>query len=44
MSGGNSLKRLGREADHSPPFSAKAKDALDLYAHSPLGFYGVVLN
>jgi hypothetical protein len=29
------LKRPGREADHSPPSSAKVKEWVELYRHSP---------
>jgi hypothetical protein len=29
------LKRLGREADHSPPSSAEVKECVELYIHSP---------
>jgi hypothetical protein len=29
------IKRPGREADHSPPSSAEAKDWVELYLHSP---------
>jgi hypothetical protein len=29
------VKRLGCEADHSPPPSAKVKERLELYHHSP---------
>jgi hypothetical protein len=29
------VKRLGREADHSPPSSAKAEEWVELYLHSP---------
>jgi len=29
------IKRPGREADHSPPFSAEVKDRMELYLHSP---------
>jgi hypothetical protein len=29
------IKRLGREADHSPPSSAKVKECVELYFHSP---------
>jgi hypothetical protein len=34
--GGLSLgvKRLGREADHSPPFSAEVIEYVDLYLHN----------
>jgi hypothetical protein len=27
------LKRLGREADHSPPSSAEVKECVELYVH-----------
>jgi hypothetical protein len=30
------LKRPGREADHSPPFSADVKECVGLYLHSPI--------
>jgi hypothetical protein len=29
------VKRQGREADHSPPFSAEDKGCVELYLHSP---------
>jgi hypothetical protein len=29
------FKRLGREADHSPPSSAEVKECVELYLHSP---------
>jgi len=29
------VKRPGREADHSPPPSAEAKECVELYIHSP---------
>jgi hypothetical protein len=29
------VKRLGREADHSPPSSAEVKECVELYIHSP---------
>jgi hypothetical protein len=29
------VKRLGREADHSPPSSTKVKEWVELYLHSP---------
>jgi hypothetical protein len=29
------VKRPGSEADHSPPFSAEAKECVDLYLYSP---------
>jgi hypothetical protein len=28
------VKRLGREADHSSPFSAEVKKCVELYVHS----------
>jgi hypothetical protein len=28
------VKRLGREADHSPPSSAEVKECVELYPHS----------
>jgi hypothetical protein len=28
------VKRLGREADHSPPSSAEVKELMELYLHS----------
>jgi len=34
----------GREADHSPPFSAEIKEWVELYLHSPIRFNGVVLR
>jgi hypothetical protein len=36
------VKRPGREAGHSPPFSEQVK--MDLYIHSPIPLRGVVLN
>jgi hypothetical protein len=38
------VKRSGREADHSPPASAKVKKNVDLHIHSPICLPGVVLN
>jgi hypothetical protein len=38
------VKRMGREADHSPPPSAEVKKTLSLYIHSPIRLHGVVLN
>jgi hypothetical protein len=38
------VKRLGCEADHSPPASAEVKKNVDLYIHSPIRLHGVVLN
>jgi hypothetical protein len=29
------IKRLGREADHSPPSSTEVKECVELYLHSP---------
>jgi hypothetical protein len=29
------IKRPGREADHSPPSSAKVKECVELHLHSP---------
>jgi hypothetical protein len=37
------LKRPGREADHSPPASAKVKK-MWIYIHSTIRLHGVVLN
>jgi hypothetical protein len=34
----------GREADHSPPFSAEVKEWVELYLHSPIRIHGVVLS
>jgi hypothetical protein len=38
------IKRLGREADHSPPISAEVKKTWLYTAISPHVFMGVVLN
>jgi hypothetical protein len=38
------VKRPGREADHSPLSSAKVKECVDLYLHSPMHIHGVVLS
>jgi hypothetical protein len=38
------VKRLGREADHSPPSSAKVKERVELYLHSQIRLHGVVLS
>jgi hypothetical protein len=38
------VKRSGREADHSHPSSAEAKEWVELYVHSPIRLHGVVLN
>jgi hypothetical protein len=29
------IKRLGREADHSPPSSAEVEECVELYLYSP---------
>jgi hypothetical protein len=36
------VKRLGCEDDHSPPSSAKVKECMKLYLHSPIRLHGVV--
>jgi hypothetical protein len=38
------VKRVGREADHSPPSSAEIKEFVELYFHSPIRLHGVVLS
>jgi hypothetical protein len=38
------VKRPGREADHSPPSSAEVKECMELYLHSPIRLYGIVLS
>jgi hypothetical protein len=38
------VKRLGREADHSPPPSADVKECVDLYLHSKICLHDVVLS
>jgi len=38
------VKRPGREADHSPPPSAEAKECVEPYLHPPVCFHGVVLS
>jgi hypothetical protein len=38
------LKRPGREADHSRPSSAEAKECVEVYLHSPIRHHGVVLS
>jgi hypothetical protein len=37
-------KRLGREADHSPPTSAGGQENVHLYIQSPIHLQGVMLN
>jgi hypothetical protein len=38
------VKRPGRGADHSPPATAQIKENVDVYIHSLIRLYGVVLN
>jgi hypothetical protein len=38
------VKRPGREADHSPPFSVEVKECAELYLHSSIRLHGVVLS
>jgi hypothetical protein len=38
------VERPGREADHSPPSSAKVKECMELYLHSPIRLHGVVIS
>jgi hypothetical protein len=38
------VKRPGREADRSLPSSAKVKERVELYLHSPILLHGVVLS
>jgi hypothetical protein len=38
------VMRPGREADHSPPYSAEVKECVELYLHSPIRLHGVVLS
>jgi hypothetical protein len=38
------IKRPGREADHSPPFSVEVKEWVELYLHPPVRLHGVVLS
>jgi hypothetical protein len=38
------VKQPVREADHSPPTSAKVKEWVELYLHSPIRLHGVVLS
>jgi hypothetical protein len=38
------VKRPGREADHSPPSSAKVKEWVQPHLHSPLRLNGVMLS
>jgi hypothetical protein len=38
------VKRPGREADPSPPFSVEVKECVELHLHSPIRLHGVVLS
>jgi hypothetical protein len=38
------IKRPGREADHSPPFSAEVKECMELYFRSPICLHGMMLS
>jgi hypothetical protein len=38
------VKRPGREADNSPPYSTEVKECVELYLHSPIRLYGMVLG
>jgi hypothetical protein len=38
------VKRSVREADHSPPSSAEVEECVELYLHSPIRLYGMVLS
>jgi hypothetical protein len=38
------VKRPGREADHSSPYSAEVKEYVDLYFHFPIHLHGMVLS
>jgi hypothetical protein len=38
------VKQPGREADHSPPSSAKVRECVELYLHSAKRLYGMVLS
>jgi len=37
------IKQQGREANHSPPPSAKVK-CVEIYLHSPIHLHGMVLS
>jgi hypothetical protein len=39
-----SLMQPRREAEHSPPSRAEIKNRQDIYLHTPIHLYGVVLN
>jgi len=34
----------GCETDHSPPYSAEVKEYVELYLHTPIRIYGMVLS
>jgi hypothetical protein len=38
------IKRLRRKADHSPPFSAKVKNAWSYNSTPPISLHGMVLS
>jgi hypothetical protein len=38
------VKRSGREADRLPPSSAEVNECVELYLHSPMRLYDVVLS
>jgi hypothetical protein len=38
------VKQPGREVDHSPPSSVEVKECVEIYLHSPIRLYGVVLS
>jgi hypothetical protein len=38
------VKRQGREAEYSPSTTARVKDSVDLYIHSPIRVHFVVFN
>jgi hypothetical protein len=38
------VKRLGREANHSPPSNAEVKECVELYSTPPVHLHGVVFS
>jgi hypothetical protein len=38
------VKRLEREADHSPPYSAEIKKCVEIYSIPPIRLHGMVLS
>jgi len=38
------VKRLGCEADHSPPSNTEVMEYVELYLHSPIRLHGVMLK